>query len=100
MLLIGQLRWRGQGSWYNGCIKAVNEDGTYTVEYDDSDIEISVAATSIKRLPKINYAINTPIYARPLGGRRRMSARIIAVTADDKFDVLYSDGTKETGVHR
>ncbi len=38
--------------------------GTYTVEYDDSEVEGCIAATSMKPFAKISYKINTPVYSK------------------------------------
>ena len=41
-------RWQGYKKFYNGTIRAVHPDGTYSIAYDDGDVEVAVPAKFIQ----------------------------------------------------
>jgi hypothetical protein len=54
-----QAQFDGGESWYPGVVSAVNEDGTYHVEYDDGDVESAVAGDLI-RAEQAGGGLSTP----------------------------------------
>ena len=44
-----EANYGGKGRWYKGVVDRVNNDGTYSVAYDDGDSERSVPARFVRK---------------------------------------------------
>ena len=102
-------RYGGGRDVFPGSIAAVNDDGTYTVGYDDGDIEENVVESLISVEENGNdvdernaagAAIEqgTPVMCRYGGGEVKFAGVVSAVHSNGTYDVAYEDGDAEHGV--
>ena len=102
-------RYGGGRDAFPGSIAGVNDDGTYTVGYDDGDIEQNVAGSLIsvegsgKDVDESNIAgtgvkQGTPVMCRYGGGEVKFAGLISAVHSNGTYDIAYEDGDAEYGV--
>ncbi|KAG5192664.1 hypothetical protein JKP88DRAFT_173091 [Tribonema minus] len=108
-----EARYKGRARYFSGKIRCVNRDGTYDVDYDDGEKELSVAADLIRSLepPPSTAAARSPraaaavdfragdkIEARYRGRERYFKGEVRRVNRDGTYDIDYDDGEKELGV--
>eukprot|EP00953_Heterococcus_sp_UTEX-ZZ885_P003408 2370-Heterococcus_DN1.PRE.4 len=116
-----QARYRGRERYYSGTIKRVNRDGTYDINYDDGEKELSVAAeyvklTAVAASPTrrstadsdVHSIINKPtvlliegdkIEARYKGRDRYYTGVVRRANRDGTYDIDYDDGERERSVN-
>jgi PUB domain/EF-hand domain pair/Histone methyltransferase Tudor domain 1 len=115
-----QARYRGRERYYSGTIKRVNRDGTYDINYDDGEKELSVAAeyvklTAVAASPTRRstadsdvHSINKPtvlliegdkIEARYKGRDRYYTGVVRRANRDGTYDIDYDDGERERSVN-
>lgn len=111
-----EARYRQGQKWYPGVIRTVNRNGTYSIRYNDGDIEHSVQRASIREKdagrvdrpasPRIlaknsdNFVAGDEVEAR-LGGRARwFRATVERKNRDGTYHLLYSDGQEERMVEK
>jgi hypothetical protein len=116
-----EARYRGRECYFAGTIARANSDGTYDVNYDDGERELSVAAEYVRAIaaavvpavaaaPAVDTAANmeasiaavllegTAVEARYKGGERYFPGLIRRVNRDGTYDIDYSDGERELSV--
>eukprot|EP00943_MAST-04B_sp_MAST-4B-sp1_P003306 g3306.t1 len=80
-------RFAGKGHFYNGKITAVNEDGTFYIEYDDGDFEDDAKSTNIKAIET-----KTVVTENTNTTKTEVETSPITATNNDKFKAI-STGT-------
>ena len=98
--------YRGKGKYYAGKIARDNKDGTYDVDYDDSEKETKVEEKLIRLLGgvpttpavAIRLAEGNKIEANYHGNGKYYPGKIARDNKDGTYDVDYDDGEKETRV--
>lgn len=55
-----EANYRGLGRYYSGTVQSVNNNGTYTVNYDDGDTE-NITAMAIKSLPRSKFSLEDTV---------------------------------------
>jgi cytidine deaminase len=105
-----EARYKGRERYYSGTIKRANRDGSYDVDYDDGEKELSVEARLIKLVGTSSStsaaASSKPtellegdkIEARYRGRERYFPGVVRRVNRDGTFDINYDDGERELGV--
>ena len=98
--------WKNRGRKYPGKISAVNPDGTYNIDYDDGDKEVSVASTLI--FPGASFPVGgsetqvfilgDAVFCNWKGLGRDYKGNIAEVNADGTYNINYQDGDKESSV--
>eukprot|EP00953_Heterococcus_sp_UTEX-ZZ885_P010886 6325-Heterococcus_DN1.PRE.2 len=117
-----QARYRGRERYYSGTIKRVNRDGTYDINYDDGEKELSVAAeyvkltavvtsptrrstadsdahSSINNKPTVLLVEGDKIEARYKGRDRYYTGVVRRANKDGSYDIDYDDGERERSVN-
>lgn len=97
------VNYRGLGSLYSGTISQINSDGTYTVNYDDGEIESSIPKASIyssevTTKSTINFAIGTRVEVNYRAMDVYYPGAIAGIHPDGTFDIHYDDGDREDRV--
>jgi PUB domain/EF-hand domain pair len=103
-----EARYRGRERYFPGTIRRVNRDGTYDVNYDDGEKELSVLAAYVRLIGSTSKAVTTDseltlregdkVEARYRGRERWFAGVIRRVNRDDTYDINYDDGERELGV--
>ena len=102
-----QAKCKGSRSYYPGKIKAINEDKTYDIVFDDgdrdrrcpeSDIKQSADTTSDTDIDKI--VVGQTVEAKCKGSRRYFPGKVKADNGDDTYDILFDDGDRDRRCRR
>jgi len=97
---VGQVvegNFAGQGSWFRGSIKSVNDDGTVSIAYEDGDSEENVALDCV-RLVSQQYEQGDKVEVN-FGGQGSFFPGIISkCNSDGTYDIAYDDGDTEASV--
>jgi hypothetical protein len=94
-------RHSGQTKWYSGAVDQVNGDGSYTVLYDDGDMEPEVRRYRIRCKgdeAASYYECNEEVDVRYGGGNHLYAGKIAKVHDDGTYDIQYADGDTEQAV--
>lgn len=99
-----EARFMGHRRWYPGRISGVNPDGTYQIDYHDSDQETHVPQAYIR--PRRGMPAGRPgdlvvgdlVDARFRGKAKWYPGRVSSVNANGTFDIQYHDGDFESNV--
>ena len=96
---------------YRGHIAAVNADGTFNIQYDDGDQELSVDARYIVLVQpqngsttetyQLDYTSGDAVQCQAegaAGGTEHFPARVAACNPDGTYNVVYEDGRYENNV--
>nr|CCA20421.1 conserved hypothetical protein [Albugo laibachii Nc14] len=90
--------------YYPGKVSAVNEDGTYEIQYDDGDVEPRVAYKQIKEavrpVAQAMFTRGQVVMARYKKGRQWYRGRVESVHPglSTAYDIIYDDGDEEAQV--
>jgi hypothetical protein len=111
-----EARYKGRERYYGGTVAHVNSDGTYDINYNDGERELSVAAeyvrlvdaavtptaiaadTTSSDVPIVVLPEGTAVEARYKGRERYFQGLVRRVNRDGTYDIDYSDGERELGV--
>jgi hypothetical protein len=99
-----EARHGGQSTWYVGKVVTVNDDGSYSIVYEDGDSEPNVLRHRIRKVGEEERAVlaeGDMVDCRHGGGRQAFPG--VIATADvtgSCYDVAYDDGDRETGITR
>jgi predicted MarR family transcription regulator len=104
-----EARYRGRERWFAGTVKRANRDGTYDINYDDGERELSVAAELVRLIGSASsssraaaaavvFREGDKIEARYKGRERYFPGVVRRVNRDDTYDINYDDGERELGV--
>lgn len=108
-----EARFKQGRKWYEGNIRAVNQDGTYDIRYSDGDSERGVEANLLRRINSASvdlletvdgvrytssFRVGEKVEARFRGRARWFNATIDRRHRDGRYDVVYDDGDEEKSV--
>jgi Agenet domain len=104
-----EARYRGRERWFAGTVKRANRDGTYDINYDDGERELSVATELVRLIGSTSsssraaaaavvFREGDKIEARYKGRERYFPGVVRRVNRDDTYDINYDDGERELGV--
>jgi PUB domain/Agenet domain len=109
-----EARYKGRERYYSGTVRRANRDGTYDIDYDDGEKELSVAAKLIRltdsvtksrptvadssKKPIIEVLEGDAVEARYRGRERWYAGIVRRVNRDGTYDINYDDGERELGV--
>ena len=99
-----EARFMGHRRWYPGRISGVNPDGTYQINYHDSDQETHVPQAYIRARRGLSAAlplelvVGDEVDARYRGKAKWYPGRVSSVNTDGTFDIQYHDGDFEANV--
>jgi hypothetical protein len=99
-----EARFGGLSKFYPAVVKAINVDGTYSLQYDDGDAESFVPRIRIRlpeqKQPKV-LAIGSIVEAKvPRRSKGYTPGRIVATDSKGCYDIEFDDGDRETRVAR
>jgi hypothetical protein len=81
-------RFAGKGHFYNGKITAINEDGTFYIEYDDGDFEDDAKSINIKAIET-----KTVVTENTNTTKTEVETSSTIATNNDKDEAISTDST-------
>ncbi|CAM9461130.1 unnamed protein product, partial [Phaeothamnion confervicola] len=110
-----EANFKGKGRWFRGKVKAIKQDGTIDVRYDDGDTEEHIKPANVRRLDgggsdaaakpgspagsrRVSLDIGDTVEVNLKGKGRWFKGKIRAVHRDGTVDVRYEDGDTEEAI--
>lgn len=95
--------YRGKGKFYLGTIKALNDDGTYVINYDDGEIEKNVKSdlirvSAVSQSPTESLREGMKVEANYRGRGKFYPGKVKKVNDDGSYEIDYDDGECENNV--
>ena len=98
------VRYHGGDSIYAGKISEIHEDGTFTIKYDDGEIETNVPPENISVIEEAEksapskFKVGSEVICRYQGSEDYYEGAIVKVRAGNRYDVKYSDNEVEENI--
>mmetsp|Transcript_15990 Transcript_15990/g.24106 ORF Transcript_15990/g.24106 Transcript_15990/m.24106 type:complete len:980 (+) Transcript_15990:164-3103(+) len=88
----------GSNNWYKGVVSAVNDNGTYRIDYDDGDRETAVLEENIKSLETDQGRFKVGDRVQGLFDDSNWYPATVATVTGNKYKLDYDDGDVQEDV--